>query len=127
MLRNARGSSVSGLLVVCLFGMLAPFLIAQTFGTGALTGRVTDVSGGVVANATVTATSAETGQTQSATTGPDGGFKIDLSPGNYRLKFEAAGFKTLEITSVTVSGNEAAVLDEKLEVEEQSTGCLGSA
>ena len=122
MLRNAWGSSVSGLLAVCLFAMLTPSLIAQTSGTGALTGRVTDVSGGVVANATVTATSAETGQTQSATTGPDGGFKLDLSPGNYRLKFQAAGFKPLEIPSVTVSGNEAAVLDEKLEVEEQSTG-----
>jgi len=34
------------------FGMLTPALIAQTSGTGALTGRVTDVSGGVVANAT---------------------------------------------------------------------------
>ena len=76
----------------------------------------------MVANATVTATSVETGQTQSATTGPDGGFKLDLSPGNYRLKFQAAGFKPLEIPSVTVSGNEAAVLDEKLEVQEQSTG-----
>lgn len=122
MLRNAWGSSVSGLLVVCLFAMLTPSLIAQTSAAGALTGRVTGVSGGVVASATVTATSAETGQTQSATTGPDGGFKLDLSPGNYRLKFQAAGFKPLEIPSVTVSGNEAAVLDEKLEVQEQSTG-----
>ena len=102
--------------------MLAPSLIAQTAGTGALTGRVTGASGGVVGNATVTATSVETGQMQSATTGPDGGFKLDLSPGNYRLKFQAVGFKPFEIPSVTVSGNEAAVLDEKLEMEEQSAG-----
>jgi hypothetical protein len=122
MLRNAWGSSASGLLAVCLFGMLTPALIAQTAAKSALTGRVTDVSGNAVANATVTATSIEIGQTQSATTGPDGGFKFDLSPGNYLLKFQAAGFKTVEMPSVTVSGNEAAVLDEKLEVEEQSTG-----
>lgn len=122
MSRNAWGSSVSGFLVASLFAISAPSLIAQTAGIGALRGRVTDASGGVVANATVTATSIETGQTQSATTGPDGGFKLDLSPGNYRLKFQAAGFKTLEIPSVTVSGNEAAVFNEKLEAEAQSTG-----
>jgi len=87
-----------------------------------LTGRVTDASGGAVANATVTATNVETGQTQSATTGPNGTYKLDVAPGNYRVQFEAAGFKTLEIPSVTASGTETAVLDEKLEVEEPSTG-----
>ena len=128
MLRNAWGSSVSGLVVVCLFAILAPFLTAQTAGTGGLTGKVTDASsGGVVANATVTATSVETGQMQSATAGTDGVYQLDVAPGNYRLKFEAAGFKTLEIPSVAVSGNEAAVLDEKLEMEEQSTGKPTSA
>ena len=120
MLRNAWGSSVSGLLAICLFGILAPSLIAQTAETGALTGRVTDASGGVVANATVTATSVETGQTQSATTGLDGGFKLDLSSGNYRLTFQAAGFNPLEIPSVTVSGTETTVLNETLEAGGQS-------
>jgi hypothetical protein len=94
--------------------------MAQTAETGALTGRVTDASGGVVANATVTATSVETGQTQSATTGLDGGFKLDLSSGNYRLTFQAAGFNPLEIASVTVSGTETTVLNETLEAGGQS-------
>lgn len=118
MLRNAWGSSVPSLLAVCLFGMLAPPLIAQAV-VGALTGTVTNTSGGVVANATVRATSVESGQTQSVTTGPDGGFKLDLSSGNYRLRFQAAGFKPLEISSAIVSGTETTVLNEKLEVAEQ--------
>ena len=122
MLRNAWGSSVSGLLAVCLFGMLTPSLVAQTAGISALTGTVTDASGGVVANATVTATSVESGQSQSVTTGPDGGFKLDLSPGNYRLRFQAAGFKPLEISSATVGGTETTILNEKLELEEQGAG-----
>jgi len=122
MLRNVWWSCVPGLLAVSLFGTWSPSLIAQTSGKGALTGRVTDASGGAVANATVTATSVETGQTQSATTGPNGTYKLDVAPGNYRVQFEAAGFKTLEIPSVTASGTETAVLDEKLEVEEPSTG-----
>jgi hypothetical protein len=119
-----RHSGVPGLvLFACLSVAFAPSLIAQTAGMGVLTGRVTDASGGVLANATVTATSIDTGQTRTATPGSDGSYKFDgLPPGNYRLKFEAAGFKTLEIPSATVNGTEASVLDEKLEVGEPING-----
>ncbi len=112
-----RHSGVADLVVlVCLSVTFAPFLMAQTAGIGTLTGRVIDASGNAVANATVTATSVDNDQTRSATTATNGAYKFDgLPPGNYRLKFEAAGFKTLEIPSVTVSGTETAVLDEKLE------------
>jgi hypothetical protein len=120
--RNLRSDS-PGVLLTCLFVALAPSLMAQTAGTGILAGRVTDASGGVVGNAAVTATSVETGQTQSVTTGPDGTYKFDgLPPGNCRLKFEAAGFKTVEIPSVTVNTTGTAVLDEKLEVSEKISG-----
>jgi hypothetical protein len=74
----------------------------------------------VVGNATVTATSVDTGQTQSITTGPGGTYKFDgLPPGNYRLKFEAAGFKALEVPSATVNAADTTVLEEKLEVSEK--------
>jgi hypothetical protein len=71
MLSNLRRRSISGLLVICLFGMLVPFLIAQTAGKGVLTGRITDPSGGAVANASVTATSIDSGQKQTANAGPE--------------------------------------------------------
>jgi len=120
--RNLQSDS-PGVLLACLFVALAPSLMAQTAGTGILAGRVTGASGGVVESAAVTATSVETGQTQSVTTGPDGTYKFDgLLPGNYRLKFEAAGFKTVEIPSVTVTATGTAVLDEKLEVSEKISG-----
>jgi hypothetical protein len=93
--------------------------MAQTAGTGKLTGRVIDASGNAIANATVTATCADNGQMRSATTPTDGSYSFDGLPiGNYRLKFEAAGLKTLEIPSATVNGTETAVLDEKLEAGE---------
>jgi Carboxypeptidase regulatory-like domain len=122
MLGNLWPSSVSGLLAVSLFGMLAPSLIAQTAGQGVLTGRVTDPSGGAVANASVMATSVDSGQKQTATTAPDGTYKLELPAGNYRLTFEAAGFKTLDISSATVSGTAPEVLDGKLERGEPVNG-----
>ena len=67
-------------------------LTAQTAGTGALTGTITDASGAVIANLTVTATNTETGQERVTTTGGDGSYKFTLLlPGAYQVKFAAAG------------------------------------
>jgi hypothetical protein len=117
MLRNTPCdwlSRIPGFVVVCLLATLAPFLLAQTAGTGTLTGKVADASGGVLANVTVTATSVDTGQTQSTITGTEGTYKVDLQPGNYRVKFEAADLKTVETSAVTVDGARTTNLDEKL-------------
>jgi Carboxypeptidase regulatory-like domain len=117
-----RRAAVS-LVIVFLMVPFAPSLMAQTTGTGALTGRVTDVSGAAVSNVTVTATSLDTGQVRNAITGTDGTYKFGLMPaGNYRVKFEAAGLKPVEIPTVTVTGTETAVLDGKLEAGEPSNG-----
>ena len=56
-----------------------PSLLAQSAGTGALTGTVTDPTGAVVPNVTVTLTSADTNQTRTATTGADGTYKFTLA------------------------------------------------
>ncbi len=119
--RNRHG--VPGLVFfVCLSVAFAPSLMAQTAGMGTLTGRVIDASGNAVANATVTATSADNGQMRSAATATNGSYTFDGLPGgSYRLKFEASGFKTLEIPSAIVNGTETAVLDEKLEAGEPIT------
>jgi hypothetical protein len=122
MLRNASRNwhrSAIDFFAVCLVLTLAASLRAQT--AGVLTGRVTDASGSAVANATVTATSADTGQARTMTTGADGAFKFDLPPGNYRVKFEAAAFKTVEIPAA-VNGSATAALDEKLEPGIQVNG-----
>ena len=99
----------------------AQFASAQTAGTGALTGTVTDPSGGVIAGATVTATNVGTGQARTATTESNGSYKFSLlPPGNYRVQFSAQGFKTAEVPSVTVNVTETAVLDHRLEIGAQT-------
>jgi hypothetical protein len=90
-------------------------LFAQAQATGGLTGKLTDASGASVVNAAVTATNIDNGQTRTAITGADGGYQFTvLPPGNYRVRFEAQGFKTLEIASVTI-GATRVIADGKLE------------
>ena len=101
--------------------ILAPSLFSQTAATGALAGTLRDPSGAVVANATVTAMSTGTGQSRVTTTSSDGTYKIGLlPPGSYSLKFEAMGFNTIEVPSITVVVTETAILDESLQVGAQS-------
>ena len=98
-----------------------PSLLAQSAGTGALTGTVTDPTGAVVPNVTVTLTSADTNQARSANTGADGTYKFGLlPPGTYRVRFAAPGFKTSEIGGVTINVTETPTLDRALEVGAQS-------
>src|SRR5437899_1399345 len=98
-----------------------PSLLAQSASTAALTGTVTDQTGSVVPNATVTATSAATNQTSTVMTGSDGVYRIPLlEPGAYRVRFAATGFKTAEVTTVTLTVTETVSLDRSLEVGSQT-------
>jgi hypothetical protein len=109
------------LAAILLLIALTPALVAQSAGTGALAGTVTDPTGAVVPGATVVLTNAETNQSRTAATGNDGAYKFSLlPPGVYRVRFTAAGFKTAEVASVTVNVTETPVLDRTLEVGAQS-------
>jgi hypothetical protein len=115
-------STYAVILLACLLCFLTvfgfvPASLAQTNSTGALTGTVTDASGGVVVGAAVTITNNGTGQERTATTGSDGAYKFTLlNPGTYKVSFSAAGFKDATVGSVTVNVTETPVLDEKLSV-----------
>jgi Carboxypeptidase regulatory-like domain len=101
------------LAVSTVFLVLAMPIVAQVVETGVLTGTITDSSGAKVANATVTATSTESGQMRTATTTADGLYRFDqLRPGSYLLKVDARGFKTLQSLPATVEVNKTTVLDE---------------
>src|SRR5690348_6863057 len=88
---------------------------AQTAGTGALTGTVTDSSGAAIAGAMVTATNTGNSQSRMTATGTDGSYKFSLlQPGTYRVKFEASGFAVIEVPSVQIDVTETPVLDRSL-------------
>jgi len=107
---------------VLIFLMIcAPAALPQSAGTGALAGTVTDPTGAVIANATVTITNTGTNQARSATTGTDGSYRFALlPPGTYSVKFSATGFKVSEVPNVQINVTETPVLDRRLEVGAQS-------
>jgi len=101
--------------VLLLFG--SALAHAQTAATGAITGTVTDSSGGAVANVAVTATNKGTNQERTDKTGADGVYKFSLlPPGDYRVKFAASGFKSATVESVTVNVTETASVNQVLQV-----------
>ncbi|MGD0965494.1 MAG: carboxypeptidase-like regulatory domain-containing protein [Candidatus Acidiferrales bacterium] len=118
---NGRVFVVGCLVLVLCSMMLAPALLSQSASTGALAGALKDSSGAVVPNATVTLTSLDTAQVRTTTTSAEGAYKFGLlPPGNYSLKFEAAGFNATEVPSVTITVTETAVLDQTLQVGAQT-------
>ena len=113
------GYKLACLLFVCLAALLlsAAVAVAQSSGTAALTGAVTDSSGASLANVTVTATNIGTNQQRTMTTGPDGIYKFALlPPGDYRVQFSAKGFKTTEVPAVTIEVTETATVNRVLAV-----------
>ncbi len=100
-----------------LFAIGAPKTMAQTQSTGALTGTVTDPSGAVIAGAKVTARNLATGLTRSATTDSKGLYNVPLlPPGNYSVHFEAQGFTSTDVPSMTVDVTETVELNRTLQV-----------
>ena len=108
-------------LLTLSLAICVPSLMAQSAGTSALTGTVTDPSGAAIPNVAVTITSNDTGQSRTASTGSDGNYKFSLlPPGNYKVLFSASGFKAAEVASVQLNVTETPQLNRTLEVGQQS-------
>src|SRR5437773_7817653 len=121
-MKNRRSKKMTSkkivfLAVVLALVLSAPALWAQSASTSGLTGRVTDPTGAVLPGVSVTATAAATNQARTTITAEDGVYRIPLlDPGSYRVKFSLPGFKTSEVTDVTLAVTETAVLNRTLEV-----------
>jgi A-macroglobulin TED domain/Alpha-2-macroglobulin family/Carboxypeptidase regulatory-like domain/MG2 domain/A-macroglobulin receptor binding domain/Macroglobulin domain MG3 len=85
-------------------------------GSGAITGVVTDPSGALVANVTVTVLF-QNGQRDTTTTDGNGRYLISsLSAGTYEIEFNAAGFQQTTVTRVPVQPGSTTNLDATLHV-----------
>jgi hypothetical protein len=83
-------------------------------------GTVTDQSGAVVSEATVTLTNKETGRTQQTETSDEGFYRFSgLAPGEYTLTAELSGFKKTSL-EITVNAEETQGADIALAAGEVS-------
>ena len=102
------------LVILCLIANTAN---AQFAGTGAITGTVTDPTGAVIPNATVTATDVATNVKTMRQTTSAGDYDITpLIPDNYTVSVSAQGFKQYVQENVHVNALQTVSLNVRLTV-----------
>jgi hypothetical protein len=100
--------------LLCLLAV--PGALAQD-PTGAIEGVVTDKTASAIAGAKVVVLNAATAFTRTATTGPDGFFRIvSLPVGTYQVTVEAPQFATVVQEAVPVAVSQAARVNVQLEL-----------
>jgi len=94
-----------------LLAALACMIALAQAPTGIITGTLTDESGAVIPNASVTVTSKATGVARSLTTNAGGLFSAPALPaGDYTVKGEAQGFRTV-VRDATVQAGETTTVN----------------
>jgi hypothetical protein len=87
------------------------------FGLGGISGTVTDPTGAVIPNATVTITTIGGNAVATARTSADGNFSVpSLPPGSYTVNVAASGFQQYAQRNVRVGGSQAANVIASLQV-----------
>ncbi len=99
------------LLAIAVVASSATLFAQTTVSTGSIQGTVTDPTGAAIGAAKVTITQKSTGRVITTTTTSAGAYASGaLTPGDYKVRVEAPGFKTTEETlvvevGVTATGN----------------------
>ncbi len=121
--RSRALSRLSGaILLTLLLGLasLTPLAVGQS-PTGRILGSVTDQSGAAMAGASVTVTDVERGNSRALATDASGEYNApDLSPGTYKVRIEAKGFKTSERTGILLEVGQDARVDVSLQTGQVS-------
>ncbi|HTW48288.1 MAG TPA: TonB-dependent receptor [Acidobacteriaceae bacterium] len=109
------GRCLGALLMTALLTLGAGRLLAQS-DTGNLIGKVSDTSGAVIPDATVTVTNLATNRTVSVRSQADGSFEVNALPiGNYKAEAAKQAFET-EATTFTLQISEVKQLNFQLKV-----------
>ncbi len=104
-------------LLVAACAFLTPSAALAQFNTGAITGIVTDSSGGVLAGATILITNTGTNDSRTVVADAQGRYDAPaLSTGTYRVEASLDGFQTRKVDGVQLAVGERARVDVKLSV-----------
>ncbi len=92
---------------------------SQTAGTGNIQGTVTDSTGAVISNATVTATNIATQVKHTSATGSNGLYSFpNLNIGTYSIEVVASGFKRYLQSSIVLDVGSSIAINAAMEVGE---------
>ncbi len=103
--------------IVHFAGLLAVLLFVSTsahaqLSTADIVGTVTDPTGALVPNAKVTLQNADTREQREATTNSSGDYLFTLLPvGRYNITVKVSGFKTADVTNLSVEAGDRARSD----------------
>ena len=102
--------------VSCALLISCRLVRAQTGGTGAISGAITDTTGAMVVDAQVKVTDAATGYTRTSQSNDRGLYLVSLlPPGRYTIKVTKPGFKAASSWDVQVIVAETRVLNIQME------------
>jgi len=100
---------------VLIFASVISTCIAHSQATASLRGTITDPSGAVIPDATVTLRSAENGSSRKTATDISGEYSfLQVAPGDYNLIAEKSGFATVTNAHVKLLVNTPETLDLKM-------------
>src|ERR1700681_3557496 len=103
--------------LILLLGLTLPIGIASAQTFGDITGEVTDQTGAIAPNATVTATQISTNTTRTTRTNEAGLYSFPaLIPGTYQVKVEVSGFQTAIRSNIELQVQQTARVDFALSV-----------
>jgi Carboxypeptidase regulatory-like domain/TonB dependent receptor len=109
------------LLAVAAAMLFSTFAQAQQT-LGGITGAVTDASGGVIPNVTVTVTDEQTSLTRSVKSNGSGVYQfVDLPIGNYTITYQADGYEVQKTPHITVQADRTATVNAALKVGQATT------
>jgi len=133
MIKNRVGSSITAFSIALLAMMFAFFLFAsgsfaQSTTDGAIGGTVTDPSGAVVPDASVSTHNIGTGATSTGSTDSVGRYLIShLQPGTYSLEIAAKGFAGFKATNVIVEVGRVTTINAALGVQQLAETIIATA
>jgi hypothetical protein len=107
-------------IVTTAFFSTNPVRAQQTLG--GITGEVTDASGGVIPDVTVTVTEEQTSLTRSTKTNGSGSYSfVNLPIGVYTLTYSAGGYQAQKTPHITVQADRTATVNASLKVGQATT------
>jgi hypothetical protein len=119
-----------GLVAVLFLGVGMSFGQATSVNGGAIQGTITDPTGAVVPNASITITDVDTGSVKVVLADSSGFYRVGpLNPGNYDVTVVLAGFEKLSVktvvrTGTVTNGNYKLTLGASTEMVEVNAGAL---